>query len=100
MEDAAAGAAQLQCRRRAEGGHDLGHRPLVDAGVEVPDALVLVVAVLEDHPLDPVEVGRLAGVKGEQVGSTPQRRALDVGVGPQRPEIGQCVDRRHGPGLH
>ena len=73
VEDRAGGAANLERVLRAERGHDLGHGLLVEPEREVPDALVLVVAVVEDHPFHPVEVGRVVGVECQEVGPAPER---------------------------
>jgi hypothetical protein len=88
MEDGAAGAADLEASRRPERRHDLGHGLLAEPEGEVPDTVVLVVAVGEDHPLDPVEVGRFARFEGQEVGSAPERRPRHERVGPEGPDVG------------
>ncbi len=56
LEDGAGGAPELQRALGGEGGHDLRHDALVHVDAEVPHAGLLVVPVLEDLGLEPVEV--------------------------------------------
>jgi hypothetical protein len=91
VEDGAAGTADLERLLRTEHGHDLGHGLLVGRTREVPDPLVLVIAVAQDHLLDPVEVGRLPRLEGQEIGPAPERRPRHEGVRPEGPDIGHLV---------
>jgi len=60
-EDGTAGTAEVEDASRAQGGHQLGHRPLVEVDLRPPDPRLVVVAVLDDLALHPVELRRGAG---------------------------------------
>ena len=76
-----------------EAGDDLGHDPFVDVDAEVPDSGLLVVAVLEDPGLEPVEVRRSLPVEDPDRLTRGRIDLLTVGI---RPAIAQAGEPRRG----
>jgi len=59
FQDGAVGAAEIEDGPGREFGRDIRHHPLVLVDDEAPDPRPLVVAVFDDLPLQPVEIGLL-----------------------------------------
>ena len=88
VDDGTSRAAQLQRPLWLEGGDDLRDDPLVGIHAEIPDARLLVVPVLENPRLEPVEVGRRLGLEDRDDVAVRAIHHLAVALGPQRARAG------------
>ena len=73
LQHGSGGTPELERPLRLQVGEELAHDPLVGVGFEVPHAAVLVVAVVDDRGLEPVEVGRRPRTSNARNGLVPDR---------------------------